>query len=733
MPSVSVSLRTSTSYVQQREDSTPSVKQFQEVLHPVVDAAIRTLVTEPEISDAFRAWQESLEPKWRPFVETLLTDSSLETESSLTLLQQGLGTANIQPFKSGIVLHEPKPRQERWSVSLCMVDRKQPAKIVAMAELERGEHPWRSNPISQLKQDVKRLQQQVPPLSRISLSEPTLSLEAEEAYALFTKEDSTLEELGFHLIVPKWLQQQKPMKVLLKMNATNEASDSEPMLNWQSLASFTYEVAIGEATLTAAEFANYVKGQRPFVHTNNQWISWDPQLAEQLRSYLDSIESSSTYLEAWHLNHRSSTPFSEEADVSFSITWDRDMSEALKSLYRQSVPLIRLPARFTGELRPYQHEGASWLVQLRRSGFGGCLADDMGLGKSIQTLAYILYVLETQQRENKKNGPFLLICPTSLIHNWLNECQLFAPTLRLFVHHGPTRLEHDLNDLQAYDLVITSYQLAVRDQQLLSAERWNGLILDEAQHIKNIETKQRRVIKALRASHRLALTGTPLENRLRELWSLMDVLNPAYFGSYRTFQEQFIKPIEKTKNKERLKQLRQLIYPFILRRKKSDQSLDLGLPEKKEQIHKVHLSVEQAALYQAVVDELAGQLDVVSHMERRSLILRSLTKLKQICNHPAHFLKENDVDAHHSEKWDKLLQLTEQIVAHNEKVLIFSQYKEMGKLITATLNKHFQQQIPFLHGSLTRSKRQEAIQTFQDNSSVPAFVLSLKAGASDLT
>ncbi|WP_088103602.1 DEAD/DEAH box helicase [Halalkalibacter urbisdiaboli] len=727
LPESSMSLRPNTSYIQREQVNISLEERFKKAVIQTSDAAIRHLLTHDEVTNQFRLWEQSVDSSLRPVVRRLIKPEMIETSISAQAFQQQLGTVTVQPFKSGLALHEPNSPEDPWKLTLCVIDRKRPSHIVEMVDLERGEHPWRSNPIAQLKQDVQQAKQLIHILSSLSLATPELSLSPDEAYELFTTHDQTLKDIGFHLIIPKWVHEKRRVRIELNMEEQQPpAGYSEPLLDWQSLASFTYNIAIGDATLSVEEFESYVEGHRPFIYSNGQWIAWDPTLASQLRSYLDQLDQKTSYLEAWKLDQEEGP---EHIDIGWDVNWGRELAQSLEAIYSQSPPLINLPKRFHGELRPYQHEGVSWLAHLRRTGFGGCLADDMGLGKSIQTIVYILYVLEAQKRDGEPSKPFLLICPTSLLYNWLQECETFAPDLKVFVHHGQTRVQ-DIDEftLSEWDLVLTSYQLAVRDEELFSNLTWNGLILDEAQHIKNVETKQRRAIKAIHAKHRVALTGTPIENKLKELWSLMDVLNPTYLGSFRHFQEQFIRPIERDQDNKRLEQLQQLIHPFILRRKKSDESLQLGLPEKREHVHKVHLSVEQAALYQAVVDDVLSQLEQVSQFERRALILRSLTKLKQICNHPAHFLKDRDIEGHQSEKWDALLELTDDIHAHNEKVLIFTQYKEMGSLITTELEKRFNQPVPFLHGSLTRSKRQEAILTFQENKQIPVFVLSLKAG-----
>ncbi|MBP3949583.1 DEAD/DEAH box helicase [Bacillus suaedae] len=720
-------IRPNTAYINSQEKEMTQ-HQFQGIVNSIADLTIRKLLKRSSIRPAYLTWQQSLEPGLQKQVKKLEEDGIIHSTLATEDFQKQIGVLEVKPFLSGLALKEPTTKDGKWKISLCMVDRKRPSLMVEMDQLQQGEHPWHENPIAQLKIDLAKAKEQLPLLSSLSLSAPVIMLDVEEAYELFTNEDQTLKQIGFRLIVPKWMNEQKKPRVTMQIEEEQAGlTASEPLLDWQSVASFTYEVALGDQKITQADFAKYVENQKPFLYVNGEWISWDRSLAEQLRTYLDNIEGKTSYLETWRMDQEDELEVIGQIDI--GVTWGDQLTSTLKELYSTNPSTIPIPSRFSGELRTYQHEGVSWLAHLRRAGFGGCLADDMGLGKSVQTIVYMLYVIEQQQRENSDQAPFLLICPTSLIYNWVEECEQFAPTLRVFVHHGHIRLDEDMLDsLKDWDLVITSYQLSVRDEELFQQVRWNGLILDEAQHIKNIETKQRRVIKQIKAIHRVALTGTPIENRLRELWSLLDVLNPTYLGSYRDFQSRFMKPIERDRNEEQLKKLQKLIRPLILRRKKSDQSLDLGLPSKNEAIHRVHLSVEQAALYQAVVEDMIAKLDEVTALERRALILRSLTKLKQICNHPAHFLKERSIAEHESGKWDELMSLTDQMHRNGQKVLIFSQYKEMGYLMAAHIAERYDQEVPFLHGSLTRIKRQEAIQTFQKNEKVQFFILSLKAG-----
>ncbi len=716
-PSSALSIRAKSAFIQKKDEPIDILKNAATLC---TDAFIRDLLHDRSVLPHYANWERSVDSRWLPHIKQLKKKGRVETSVTTPTFRESIGVVQQKPFLSGLALKEPATSDGTWSLSLCMIDRNQRSLVVEMNELERGEHPWRENPIAQLKSDLLNAKKAVPLLESLRLSAPIMSLDADEAFSLFTEKDELLKKSGFQLIVPKWMLEKKKMRIMLNMEEPLYASSaSEPLLDWQSVASFTYSVAIGDKTMSEVEFAQFVEGKRPFLFADGSWIVWDRSLAEQLRASLDGMKGTASYLDAWRLDQH-------DEEVTWDVSWSGTLTSSINELYSTSPTLIPLPQALVGKLRPYQHEGASWLAHLRRSGFGGCLADDMGLGKSLQTITYILYVLEQQHREKKR--PFLLICPTSLLFNWVEECKKFAPSLRVFVHHGRSRMNILEDALADVDLILTTYQSAVRDTEQLQQIRWNGLILDEAQQIKNVDTKQRRVIRAIDATHRIALSGTPIENRLRELWSLLDVLNPSYLGTYEDFQTQFIKPIEKEKNSSQLEKLQMLIRPFILRRKKSDEQLRLGLPKKQEITHRVHLSIEQAALYQAVVDEITGKIDAVSSFERRALILKSLTKLKQICNHPAHFLKASSLNEHESGKWLALLKLTDEIVATGEKVLIFSQYKEMGALMAQALTERYECHIPFLHGSLTRAKRQEMIEAFQHGQEIPIFILSLKAG-----
>jgi len=405
---------------------------------------------------------------------------------------------------------------------------------------------------------------------------------------------------------------------------------------------------------------------------------------------------------------------------------DKNLERFLSELHGQeALDEVELPANFQGSLRAYQQRGLNWLVFLCHHGLGACLADDMGLGKTIQTLAMLQYF----SNEGEKR-PVLLICPTSLLSNWWHEARRFVPELRILTHHGVQREKHEDFDQQLsdYDIVITTYALAHRDYSFLNEVSWSGIILDEAQNIKNPQTKQSQAIRKLSADWRLALTGTPMENHVGDLWTIMDFLNRGLLGSQASFKRQFLTPIQINQDPVAMAQLQHLSNVFVLRRSKQDPEILPELPPKQEMKVYCNLTKEQASLYAATVQEIEHSLSKLNGMQRRGLILSSLTRLKQICNHPLHFLKQEGKVKKRSGKLNRMEEMLEEILELKEKSLIFTQYAEMGKILKEYLHQHFNQEVLFLYGGTPAPKRAEMIQHFQNNHRCPIFVLSLKAG-----
>ena len=415
------------------------------------------------------------------------------------------------------------------------------------------------------------------------------------------------------------------------------------------------------------------------------------------------------------------------------------LDELLKRFsHSEKLEELSQPKGLDGQLRPYQKYGYSWLAFLRRWGLGACLADDMGLGKTIQTISLLV---REKELSGKLPAPALLIAPTSVVTNWEREIDRFAPGLQTYVHRGAGRLKGSefREAIKDRDVVLTSYPIARLDAESVQSIQWLAVILDEAQNIKNPETKQTQVIRKIEAKFRIALTGTPVENRLSELWSIMHFLNPGYLGARKAFREKFALPIERYHDEEALGKLKQLTSPFILRRVKTDPRVISDLPEKVETKVYCTLTEEQATLYEAVVQDVMQEIESEEGVKRRGLVLSMLMQLKQICNHPVQYLHqagkgsaEATLDGR-SGKLERLGELLEEILAEGDRTLIFTQFSEMGGILAEHLPKAFGAATQFLHGGTPTKSRDQMVRRFQeDEQAPPVFILSLKAGGTGL-
>ena len=391
----------------------------------------------------------------------------------------------------------------------------------------------------------------------------------------------------------------------------------------------------------------------------------------------------------------------------------------------QSFELLPPPEGFRGELRPYQLRGFSWLAFLRQWGFGACLADDMGLGKTIQTLAFLL-----REKAHGQELPTLLVAPMSILGNWQRELRRFAPGLRAMLHHGAKRHHGSsfAREAARVDVVLTSFQLLHRDYSTLRGARWGGIIIDEAQNIKNPDTHQSQAARALQADYRIALTGTPIENHVGDLWAIMDFLNPGLLGRRATFREHYFQPIQSGADPGARARLRRVTSPFLLRRLKTDRQIIDDLPDKTESKVVCALTREQAQLYGEVLASFQRELAESEGIKRRGLILAVLTRLKQVCNHPAHYLTEPAPLARRSGKLKRLEEMLEEIFERGESALIFTQYAAMGELLQRHLQETFGCWTPFMHGAVPRQERDRLVREFQESAAPTAFVLSLKVG-----
>ena len=408
--------------------------------------------------------------------------------------------------------------------------------------------------------------------------------------------------------------------------------------------------------------------------------------------------------------------------------WIADVLERLDGT--AGLEDIEPPEGLLGTLRPYQLRGYSWLSFLRQWGLGGCLADDMGLGKTIQTLALIQHCWQTGDRR-----PVLIVCPTSVMNNWHKEATRFTPGLPMLIHHGADRRRGASFKREAgkHAIVVSSYGLVQRDIKLLKGMRWGGIVLDEAQNIKNPETKQAGAARSLKADYRFALTGTPVENNVGDLWSIMEFLNPGFLGTQGEFKRNFFVPIQAAQDHSAAERLRRATGPFVLRRLKTDRSVISDLPEKMEMNVFCSLTKEQASLYSSVLKEAERALHSAEGIQRKGIILGTLSKLKQVCNHPAHFLGDNSGIANRSGKLARLTEMLEEVVEVGDRALIFSQFVEMGHILKRHIQETFGREVLFLHGGVPRGQRDRMVERFQNGHTGPQiFILSIKAGGTGL-
>lgn len=639
-------------------------------------------------------------------------------------------------FRLCFKLEEPKNEDEPWIIRF-LLQSKNDSNILFMAE-----DVWQQennliyklckNPREVLLENLGRASEIYPPLLNcLDQEQPHLwELTAEDAYDFLKNGAGLLEEKGFGILVPAWWKSQNKQKIGLKLKLGSKDDKIPPLetglMGLDAIVDYDIFIAIGDEEIPASQWQQLVDMKVPLVNIKGQWVEIQKSDVEHVLNLWtrkkDRDKGKMPLLDALSL---ASGGLGDEAlqQVQTQGWFERLLKDLEKP---DSFQVARQPRGFCGKLRDYQKRGMSWLMYLEKRGLSGCLADDMGLGKTIQVLALLL-----NEKENKgSTGPTLLICPTSVIRNWKKEAERFTPSLSILVHYSPERLRgKDFeNQVKQKDLIITSFNIARRDFKELNKIKWQRIIVDEAQNIKNPTSKQTKAIKSLQAKTRIALTGTPVENRLAELWSIMDFLNPGYLGSFNYFRKNFELPIQKHEKTEPLVRLKKLVKPFLLRRVKTDSSIIKDLPEKQEIKVYCPLTKEQASLYEAVVKDTLEKLNDSDGIRRRGIILASLTKLKQICNHPAQFLKDRNHLASRSGKLTRLSEMLYEATAESESTLIFTQFRQMGEILKSYLDKTFEAEVFFLHGGIPTQDRNEMVRRFQEETDPKIFILSLKAG-----
>ena len=782
----------------------PVVESF---LAAAVDATVRSCIVEESYADALEDRDPLTDPHtaWLTGLLRATAAVDLPTRHEFSLLRGARSWISLlddsrqsRGFKLRLEVREPELDagddgvSARWSVGFGLVDPEDSNHVVDAESIfarrggkRRGGNGAHDEELAEL------LLKELGRASRIwtdledALEDeaPTgIELDTARAYRFMRDVRPVLLEAGIEVVVPSWwgdpasrigarLIVESPDGPVPAGTPDAAAGALAAGVGLQSLVDYRWQLAIGDQTVPVELLEKLAARGAPLVRVGGQWVDLRPEDLETAVQFLKEHPGGAmSLLEALRMAHGLDGPPEALPILGLEATgWVRDL---LQSTDSDQVKLIDPPKAFRGTLRPYQRVGVSWLSFLDRHRLGACLADDMGLGKTIQLIA----LLQHERERGDSSGPTLLVAPMSVLGNWKRELERFAPELVVHIQHGLERPagERFLRAATDADIVLTTYAITVRDKDLLSQVSWRRVVLDEAQHIKNPPTKQTMAIRALKAEHRVALTGTPVENRLAELWSIMEFCCPGYLGTGADFRRRFAVPVERNRDKVTGDRLRALVRPFVLRRLKVDPNVISDLPPLVESRQHVPLSEEQAKLYDIVVKDMLAKVDSAEGIRRRGLVLSALVKLKQICNHPAHFLREGagalavpapkakgpksdaaagaelaaaKVDPSvedaiddaplppealataRSGKTQRLMEMLEEALAAGDRALIFTQYRQMGHLLVSMIRADLDVDALFLHGGTPQAKRDALVERFQSQEpAAPIFVLSLKAG-----
>jgi hypothetical protein len=584
--------------------------------------------------------------------------------------------------------------------------------------------------VYRIEQTIDRVAEKLPALRRArNLSDGRASLTRQELDQILDHMP-LLESEGFELTLPGIESMQRLSARVTIVEGKNQPNDPRPWFE------FRWSLAVGETELSTSEFEQLVDAKTPLVFIDRRPVLLSPKDREALRDFKKRMAEGGeriSFFEALRLRLGGASHLHGLAMESIATT--PRLEQLLLNLEQaRQVEDRPKPEGFIGDLRPYQQRGQAWMHFLVDQGFGACLADDMGLGKTIQAITVML----DWRRERKHDRAILIVCPVSVLGNWRRELHRFAPTMRVVLHHGKGRADTKEAFLEAVsncDVMLTSYNLLQRDEEIMSEITFDGVILDEAQNIKNPTTRQSKVARTMKGHFRLALTGTPLENRPLDLWSIMDFLNEGLLGSRTQFTQTLEHPIIKQRQKGSMSALARLVRPFVLRRLKTDPDIVADLPEKSEQIVAATLTREQAILYESVVRKGLQEVEKAGEgIQRRGAILTTLLRLKQVCNHPAHYLMDGSSLPSRSGKLDLLSEMVEEALEEGDRCLIFTQFKEMGSLLKTNLENLYGHGVLFLHGGVPQKERDTMVTDFQESrpDGPKIFVLSLKAGGTGL-
>jgi hypothetical protein len=713
-------------------------------LDELVDAAARSTLDGLRLDSrgpgdpTVRAWLGALTRRDRSF-----TAEQPAVESLAAKLAEWQRDAVGGPVRACFRIVEPMgaDEDESWRVQFALQAADEPSLVVDATAVFGSRGALRAlarhidSPQETLLAELGRASRLCPELeSALRTARPCeLTLDTAGAHRFLREAAPLLSTAGFGVLLPSWWT--KPTSHLgLRLTASTpgqpgSVATGRNVVGFDAIADYRYELALGGEALSEKELAELATVKAPLVRLRGQWVELD---AKRLAAGLNAVGSGGTMSIGQLLRIGAGVDAAPDGLPVVGVEADGWLGELLSGQTEHRLAPVQTPDGFRGTLRPYQRRGLAWLDFLHRVGLGGVLADDMGLGKTVQLLALLAH-----DDPEETSGPTLLVCPMSLVGNWQREAARFTPQVRLHVHHGKERPrgKHFTDAVAAADLVVTTYALAARDAAALGKIDWRRIVVDEAQAIKNAATRQATAIRTLPARSRIAVTGTPVENRLADLWSILEFANPGLLGTAAAFKTRYAEPIERHGDEQAADRLRRFTGPFILRRLKTDRSIIADLPEKLEMDVLCNLTSEQASLYQAVVNEMLDRIENTDGIERRGLVLATMTKLKQVCNHPAHFLRDGTRFAGRSGKLERLEEILGEVLSVGEKALLFTQYAEFGGMLRAHLAGLFGQEVLFLHGGVSKAGRDAMVTRFQatDPGSPSLFVLSLKAGGTGLT
>jgi len=648
-----------------------------------------------------------------------------------------------------VVLRAPEEPGQEWRVELALQARDDPSLRVPAArvsEAGRSTLEVEGRVFRRVRACLRRAARKAagahPSLEPLAEAPyEAVELEAGQAADLLDRGLPALRRSGLGVVCPGDLNEAPTPGLRLRLEAAEPDADEdgEPGVGFglADLLRFSWEVAVGEETIPAEEFGRMVEEGRVLVRRKEGWLFLGGEaVGEVVRRIAEPPGSGAAGAAKVAAGLAGAAELEGGGEV--SVVVEPAVQRLLEALEEGPGEAPRgdggdggdgggAPEGFVGELRPYQLRGIQWLAALGRHGLGGILADEMGLGKTIQAIGLLLL------RHGGDGGrPSVVVCPASVLGNWQHELARFAPELPVHRHHGQERprTSEALAEAASGGVAVTTYGTFHRDADLFASLRWRLALLDEAQKIKNPDAGRARAARRLPADQRVALTGTPVENRLDELWSISEFVNPGLLGPRRRFERRIARPVERDGDPRATERLRRIVGPFVLRRVKAEVAPEL--PERVEMNVHCTLTGEQAALYEAVIGESLEEVRGATGMTRRGRVLALLTRLKQVVNHPAHYLGEEEPLPGRSGKLDRLTEMLQEVTDDGERALVFTQYRKMGDLVVAHLERTFGWDVPFLHGGVPPERRDRQVETFQDEEGPPAFVLSLRAGGTGL-